>query len=131
MLLKKEGVIIKHLLIDLYIKNNEEEHNYENIPCKYIDNKYVFNIEHDEYEIEIKENIVFHKKNNESIIDFIFENNKTTEGTYFINELNFYMDAKVKTIKYTINDNNIDIEYKLWLQDEEIGDFIFKLHVRK
>ena len=122
---------IKHLLFDLYIKNNEEEYEYKDITSKYKDNKYIFNINLDEYEIEINDKIVFHKKNNESIIDFVFENNKETIGTYYIKELDFYMDAKVKTIKYIVNDKEIEIEYKLWLQEELIGNFIFKLKVKE
>ena len=122
--------LIKHILIDLYIKNNDEKLNYTNIPCKYKENKYIFSIDNGKYEITKKDSIVFHKENNESIIDFEFKNNTITKGTYFIKDLNFYMDAKIKTTKYVV-DKNIDIEYKLWLQDEEIGEFIFKLKVKE
>ena len=123
--------LIRHLFINLYIKNNDEELSYTKIPCKYKDNKYIFDIDSDKYEIDVKDNIVFHKKNSESNLDLIFENNKMTTGTYYIKELNFYMDAKVKTIKYKKEDNKIEVEYKLWLQDEEIGNFVFKLEVKE
>ena len=122
---------IKHLFINLYIKNNDEELSYTKIPCKYKDNKYYFNIDSDEYEIDLNDNIVFHKKNSESNLDLIFKNNKITTGTYYVKELNFYIDAKVKTINYKIEDNKTEVEYKLWLQDEEIGDFKFKLEVKE
>lgn len=122
---------IKHFLLDLYIKNNDEEIDYKDIKCEYKNDKYIFNINEDEYEIEKTTKIVFHKKNKESVINFIFENNKQTTGTYYIKELDFYMDAKVKTVRYNINENSIEVEYKLWLQDEEIGNFIFKLRVKE
>ena len=123
--------LIKHLLIDLYIKNNEEKYNYKDIPCKYKNNKYSFSINNDNYDITKKDDIIFHKENKESILDFEFKNNVITKGTYFIKELNFYMDANIKTIKYEVDDKNINIKYKLWLQDEEIGEFIFKLKVKE
>lgn len=123
--------LIKHILVDLYIKNNDEEYNYKDIPCKYKDNNYIFSIDDDNYEIAKNNDILFHKENNESIIDFKFKDNDNTIGSYFIKELNFYMDAKIKTTKYKINDNSINIEYKLWLQDEEIGEFIFNLIVKE
>lgn len=41
------------------------------------------------------------------------------------------MDAKVKTINYNKEDNKIEVDYKLWLQDEEIGKFKFKLEVKE
>ena len=122
---------IKNIKLDIYIKNNEEEFNYKDIPCTYKDNHYIFSIEEDNYDIDINDFIVFHKKNIKSEIDFVFKNNSITKGSYFIKELNFYMDANVKTKKYIVNDNNIDIEYKLWLQDEEIGNFIFKIKVKE
>ena len=122
---------IKHILVDLYIKNNDEELSFTNIDCIYKNNKLIFSINEDNYDITKKENIIFHKENKESIIDFEFKDNALTKGTYFIKDLNFYMDANIKTIKYIVENNNIDIEYKLWLQDEEIGEFILKIKVKE
>lgn len=123
--------LIKHILIDLYIKNNDEEFNYKDITCKYKNNSYIFSINDDNYDITKKDNIVFHKENPESVIDFEFKDNVITKGTYYIKEMNFYMDANIKTIKYEVKENCIDINYKLWLQDEEIGEFIFNLKVKE
>lgn len=122
---------IKHILVDLYIKNNDEELSFTNIDCIYKNNKLIFSINEDNYDITKKDNIIFHKENKESIIDFEFKDNALTKGTYFIKDLNFYMDAKINTIKYIVENNNIDIEYKLWLQDEEIGEFILKIKVKE
>ena len=122
---------IKHILVDLYIKNNDEELSFTNIDCIYKNNKLIFSINEDNYDITKKENIIFHKENKESIIDFEFKDNALTKGTYFIKDLNFYMDANIKTIKYIVENNNIDIEYKLWLQDEEIGKFVLKIKVKE
>ena len=75
--------------------------------------------------------LVFHKKNNESELDFVFDIENKTTGTYLIKELEFYIDAKVETTKLNKTDKDIDIEYKLWLQDEYIGDFIFRIKVKE
>jgi len=123
--------LIKHINIDIYIKNNNEEFSYNNITSIYKENKYIFSVEKDNYEITKNNDIIFHKENDESVIDFIFKDNVITKGTYFIKELSFYMDANVKTTKYVVNDKIIDIEYKLWLQEEEIGNFIFKIKVKE
>ena len=120
---------IKNIKLDIHIKNNDEEYNYKDINAKYKDNKYIFDIDNDKYEILINDDIVFHKENDESIIDFIFKDNTITTGTYYIKDLKFYMDAKVKTTK--LDFNKILVEYKLWLQDEEIGNFIFKIKVKE
>lgn len=128
--MSKEGVLINKV-IDIYIKNNEEEYNVKNIDSKYKDNSFIFKVNNDEYNINLIDKIVFHKKSDESKIDFVFDINKETKGTYYINELEFYMDAKVKTVKLIREDNYIEVEYKLWLQDEEIGNFIFILKVKE
>ena len=120
---------IKNYKLDIYIKNNEEEYNFKNINSKYKDDKYIFDIDNDKYEITIKDDIIFHKENDESVLDFNFKDNVITTGTYYIKELNFYMDAKVKTTKLDLD--KILVEYKLWLQDEEIGNFIFKMKVKE
>ena len=113
-------------ILDFYIKNNDEEYFYENINAKYKNNTYVFNIENDKYEIKVDNKIILKKENNESLLEFIFDENKETNATYYIKELDFYMDAKINTI-YTKKEVDIVVEYKLTLQDEEIGNFIFKL----
>lgn len=116
--------------LDLYIKNNDEEYNYKNIDFKTKNNKYLFSIDNDEYELDF-DKLIFHKKNNESELDFVFDIENKTTGTYLIKELEFYMDAKVETTKLNKTDKDIDIEYKLWLQDEYIGDFIFRIKVKE
>ena len=123
--------LIKNFSIDLYIKNNEEEFKYENVTCKYKNNKYIFKIDEDEYEIEKTNKVVFRKENSESLMDFVFENNKETIGTYYIKDIDFYIDAFIKTLEYDVSDKKIEIEYNLCLQDEEIGNFIFKLKVKE
>ena len=128
--MSKEGVLINKI-IDIHIKNNDEEFNFKNIDSKYKDNSFIFKVNSDNYIIDLKDNIVFHKKSDESEIDFIFDIEKETKGTYYIKELEFYMDAKVKTIMLIREDNYIEVEYKLWLQDEEIGNFLFKLKVKE
>ena len=59
------------------------------------------------------------KENDESKIEFEFKYNAITKGTYFIKDLNFYMDANVKTTKlglYELPFSNIDtISLKLML----------------
>lgn len=118
-------------LIDIHIKNNDEEFIFKNIESKFSNNSFIFQVNLEDYKITLKDQIVFHKKSNESEIKFVFDKEKETTGTYFIKELDFYMDAKVKTIRLIKTDNKIEVEYKLWLQDEEIGNFIFKLKVKE
>lgn len=119
------------IILDFYIKNNDEETSKNNIKYKLINNKLIFNIDDDNYSVERKNNVQIRKENTESILDFNYINNKETIGTYYIKELNFYMDARIKTNKLISDDNNIEIDYELYLQDEYIGNFKIKIIVKE
>lgn len=131
LLTKRKVFYIKYLSIDLFIKNNDEEFHYNNADCKLKNNKYIFKIEKDLYEIEVDKTIRLHKENDESIIDFIFDDTIEREGTYYIKELNFYMDALVNTTKYYVSKDEITVNYSLKLQGEEIGDFVLNIKVKE
>ena len=62
---------------------------------------------------------------------FNFINNKFVECKYYIKELDFYMEAKIKTNKLIYKDNKLEIKYELYLQDEYIGKFELKITVKE
>lgn len=119
------------VIINFYLRNNEEEITRNDISYKIKNNTYIFNIDNDNYTVEKSDNIHLRKENSESIIDFIYINNKETKGTYYIKELNFYMDAKIKTNKLVNLNNLIEINYDLYLQDEYIGNFEIKFEIKE
>ena len=117
-------------IINFYLKNNDE------VIKKNIDvytkkkNTLKFNIDNDKYKIDLDEFIV-EKENSESRLCFMFSDTKETKGTYYIKELDFYMDAKIETNKLIYKDNKLDIKYELYLQDEYIGKFELKIEVKE
>ena len=127
----KEVFFINNLLIDFYLKNNDENITKENINAKSKNNQLTFEIENDKYVIERGKNVSLKKENSESLLEFIFINNKCVEGKYYIKELDFYMDAKVKTNELVNAKNIINIKYELQLQDEFIGNFELLIKVKE
>jgi len=119
------------IILNLYITNSENNNIYKDISYNIKNNKLTFNIENDKYIVERKDNIHIKKENSESILDFIYINNKETTGTYYIKEMNFYMDAKVKTKKLINEDKMITIKYELYLQDEFIDNFELKIEIKE
>ena len=124
--LKKEAINI----ISFYLKNNDEIVKRDNIESKIKNNVLFFNIDNDKYEFDLDKNIL-KKDNEESKLEFIFDSNKETKGSYYIKELNFYMDARIITNELIDKNNEKNIKYELYLQDEYIGKFEFKINIKE
>ena len=124
--LKKEAIYI----ISFYLKNNDETIKRDNIDYKIKNNDLLFSIDNDKYKINL-DKYTLYKDNSESTLDFIFNDKKETKGTYYIKELDFYMDARIKTNKLIYKNNKLEINNELYLQDEYIGKFILKITVKE
>ena len=124
---------LKKVYIDYKIKNNDEIVKKENLEAVYKVNEYLKIKDIDE-NINISfdnGNIIMERDNNQSNLLFNFVLNKETESKYFIKNLNFYIDTKVKTNHLQIDDNRIIIEYDLWLSDEYSGNFKYEIILRE
>lgn len=124
---------MKKVYIDYKIKNNNEIVKKENLEAVYKVNEYLKIKDIDE-NINISfdnGNIIMERDNNESNLLFNFVLDKETESKYFIKNLNFYIDTKVKTNHLQIDDDRIIIEYDLWLSDEYSGNFKYEIILKE
>ena len=124
---------MKKVYIDYKIKNNDEILKKENLEAVYKVNEYLKIKDIDE-NINISfdnGNIIMERDNNESNLLFNFVLDKETESKYFIKNLNFYIDTKVKTNYLQIDDDRIIIEYDLWLSDEYSGNFKYEIILKE
>ena len=124
---------MKKVYIDYKIKNNDEILKKENLEAVYKVNEYLKIKDIDE-NINISfdnGNIIMERDNNESNLLFNFVLDKETESKYFIKDLNFYIDTKVKTNHLQIDDDRIIIEYDLWLSDEYSGNFKYEIILKE
>lgn len=117
-------------MINFYLKNNDETIKRDNIESDIKKNRIKFNVDNDKYRIDLDQ-FVLEKDNSESRLCFMFNDKKETKGTYYIKELDFYMDARIKTNKLIYKDNKLEIKYELYLQDEYIGKFELKITVKE
>ena len=124
---------MKKVYIDYKIKNNDEILKKENLEAVYKVNEYL-KIKYIDENINISfdnGNIIMERDNNESNLLFNFVLDKETESKYFIKNLNFYIDTKVKTNHLQIDDDRIIIEYDLWLSDEYSGNFKYEIILKE
>lgn len=120
------------LFIDFIIQNNDELIEEKSLVGTYKKNILSFKTTMDDIIITIKDNnIVMEKNNSDSLITFDFKKGKTTQTKYYIKQIDFYMDASVKTNVLKINDKNIYIEYELTLGQEKVGLFKYKVEMRE
>ena len=124
---------MKKVYIDYKIKNNDEIVKKENLEAVYKVNEYLKIKDIDEnVNISFNNgNIIMERDNNESNLLFNFVLDKETESKYFIKNLNFYIDTKVKTNHLQIDDDRIIIEYDLWLSDEYSGNFKYEIILKE
>lgn len=126
-------IFLKKVYIDYKIKNNDEILKKENLEAVYKVNEYLKIKDIDE-NINISfnnGNIIMERDNNESNLLFNFVLDKETESKYFIKNLNFYIDTKIKTNHLQIDDDRIIIEYDLWLSDEYSGNFKYEIILKE
>lgn len=132
MLLEKKKVCSINKIIDFIVINEEVNNNYKDIECSYSNDKYSFKIENDFFNITVdNKKVLFVKENDNSILKLELVNNKKTDGTYYIKQLDSIIDVKAECIFQNVLKDKIEVKYKLWLQDEYTGEFCFKILLKE
>lgn len=60
------------------------------------------------------------RENDDYKAELVFDNNKSTVGTYLLKDTNTVLPIKIDTKKMIINDNYMEIIYKLNTQDNQV-----------
>ena len=124
-------IILKNYFVDFSLQNNEEKIEKKDIKLKKENNTMTFLSDNEKLKMTLNDNIILEKDNDESLIVFDFKLNEETSSKYYIKDLDFYIDTKIKTKQLEIKDNYIFIEYDLWLSDEYTGHFKYELKFKE
>ncbi len=124
-------IILKNYFVDFSLQNNEEKIEKKDIKLKKENNIMTFLSDNEKFKMTLNDNIILEKDNDESLIVFDFKLNEETSSKYYIKDLDFYIDTKIKTKQLEIKDNYIFIEYDLWLSDEYTGNFKYELKFKE
>ena len=124
-------IILKNYFVDFSLQNNEEKIEKKDIKLKKENNIITFLSDNEKFKMTLNDNIILEKDNDESLIVFDFKLNEETSSKYYIKDLDFYIDTKIKTKQLEIKDNYILIEYDLWLSDEYTGNFKYELKFKE
>ena len=129
---EKSLVINLKCFIDYNIVNDNENIIKKDIKAIYNDNKLIYSDDKEQIKLIINsDNIILTKESFDSLIEFNFIKGKKNEFKYFIKLLNSYIDAYVYTKELIIKDNEIIIEYEIFIEDENVGNFKYKINIKE
>lgn len=96
------------------------------------DNFINYKVNDEIYSITIMDDIVrLIKKDKEKSFELIFDKKRKTEGKLTIFGNNLYMNLTIDTLNLEINEYNIKINYKLYIENEFSNNVLYKLDWRE
>ena len=96
------------------------------------DNFINYKVNDEIYSITIMDDIVrLIKKDKEKSFELIFDKKKKTEVKLTILGNNLYMNLTIDTLNLEINEYNIKINYKLYIENEFSNNVLYKLDWRE
>lgn len=117
--------------IDYELINDKEKVLSGNVIGIKKDNFINYKINDDMYSITIMEDEVrLIKKDKEKAFELLFSKNEKTEGKLTILNNNLYMNLQIDTLNLEINEYNIKINYKLYIENEFSNEVTYKLDWR-
>ena len=105
-------------------ENNEDIINTTSIKKS---NKLNYIIDNTKYQLIIDNNkVTLLRENNEFSHGITFIENKTTSSEFYLKEQSYSIEFNIKTIKLLIEENKIDITYKI-LETENIYNYVLEM----
>lgn len=110
----------------VFSKNDEELIN--NVKAVYKDNKITYKLNGIMVNISFfSSKVLITRENDDMRLDLEFEENKNLISKYLIKDLRLNVKVETRTKKIIRNDNNLLIEYDLFLNDSFSDSFTFNL----
>lgn len=122
---------MSNILVDILLKNNDEIFEEKNINAKRKNNLLFYELDDDKYELNINKNIILKKENQESILKFNFDENEKNIAEYYLKEFDSYINIKIKTNYIRNIDNEITINYDLYIEDDLVGNNTYKITIKE
>ena len=124
-------MFLSNILVDILLKNNDEIFEEKNINAKRKNNLLFYELDDDKYELNINKNIILKKENQESILKFNFDENEKNIAEYYLKEFDSYINIKIKTNYIRNIDNEITINYDLYIEDDLVGNNTYKITIKE
>lgn len=110
----------------VFSKNDEEL--IDNVKAVYKDNVITYNLNGITIKITtFPDKLLITRENDDMKLNLEFEENKRLVSKYLIKDLGLNVKVETKTKKLIMNDNNLKVEYDLFMNEEFSDSFTFNL----
>lgn len=110
----------------VFSKNDEEL--IDNVKAVYKDNVIAYNLNGITVKITtFPDKLLITRENDDMELNLEFEENKRLVSKYLIKDLGLNVKVETKTKKLIMNDNNLKVEYDLFMNEEFSDSFTFNL----
>ena len=110
----------------VFSKNDEEL--IDNVKAVYKDNVIAYNLNGIMVKITtFPDRLLITRENDDMKLNLEFEENKRLVSKYLIKNLGLNVKVETKTKKLIMNDNNLKVEYDLFMNEEFSDSFTFNL----
>lgn len=110
----------------VFSKNDEEL--IDNVKAVYKDNLIAYNLNGITIKITtFPDKLLITRENDDMKLNLEFEENKRLVSKYLIKDLGLNVKVETKTKKLIMNDNNLKVEYDLFMNEEFSDSFTFNL----
>lgn len=110
----------------VFSKNDEEL--IDNVKAVYKDNVIAYNLNGITIKITtFPDRLLITRENDDMKLNLEFEENKRLVSKYLIKDLGLNVKVETKTKKLIMNDNNLKVEYDLFMNEEFSDSFTFNL----
>lgn len=110
----------------VFSKNDEEL--IDNVKAVYKDNVIAYNLNGIMVKITtFPDRLLITRENDDMKLNLEFEENKRLVSKYLIKDLGLNVKVETKTKKLIMNDNNLKVEYDLFMNEEFSDSFTFNL----
>ena len=110
----------------VFSKNDEEL--IDNVKAVYKDNVITYNLNGITVKITtFPDKLLITRENDDMKLNLEFEENKRLVSKYLIKNLGLNVKVETKTKKLIMNDNNLKVEYDLFMNEEFSDSFTFNL----
>lgn len=111
-------------------ENNESVYDRFFIKGIRTDNKIIFKENDINVTIMFEDNrISMNRSTKDYTIRMKFVNNSSSSGSYYLNDYKESINLNIETLSFINNDNNVYLDYNLFMADEFIGHFTYSLEL--
>lgn len=114
--------------INIFMKLISEDEKINKKLCGIINDNRIVYIDGDiKTTIILDDKLSLVRENKDYKFSFVYNNKKMSKGSYILNTYNYSIPLDIYTNELIIENNYVKIDYHLWIDQVDCGNFLFEL----